>query len=130
IGEIAAAHVAGVFSLPDACRLVAARGRLMQALPPGGAMLAVQATEAELQPLLAQHAGPLALAAVNGPPAVVVAGDEAAVGQVGRHFAARGRPITRLRSRHAFHSAHMDAMLEPFAQVVHGLTLHPPTLPL
>ena len=123
IGEISAAHVAGVMSLADASKLVAARGRLMQGLPAGGAMLAVAASEAELVPLLEPYAGRIDVAAVNGPQSVVVSGDEDAVLAVGRHFEAQGRRVSRLRVSHAFHSRRMEEMLEPFGRVVRGLRL-------
>ncbi|MER7490626.1 type I polyketide synthase, partial [Streptomyces sp. NPDC126497] len=127
VGEIAAAHVAGVFTLEDACTVVAARARLMQALPAGGAMVAVRASEEEVVARLGDR---MSLAAVNGPDAVVVSGDEDAVTALAEEFAALGRKTRRLRVSHAFHSLHMDAMLEDFARVTRSVSYTAPTLPL
>ncbi|MBL1111554.1 SDR family NAD(P)-dependent oxidoreductase [Streptomyces sp. 110] len=130
VGEIAAAHVAGVFSLEDACTLIAARGRLMQALPEGGAMVAIQASEEEVAPSLAGRAAEVSIAAVNGPTAVVIAGDEGAALEIAGHWAEQGRKTRRLRVSHAFHSPRMDAMLDDFRKVVEGLSFAPPAIDL
>ncbi|WP_326695905.1 type I polyketide synthase [Streptomyces sp. NBC_01754] len=124
LGEIVAAHVSGILSLDDACTLVAERGRLMQALPSGGGMLAVQATETDVA-----DSG-LDLAAVNGPRSVVLSGDIEAIERYAAECAEQGRRFNVLTVSHAFHSALMEPMLDEFATVLAGLTYNPARIPI
>ncbi|MBO1418193.1 type I polyketide synthase, partial [Streptomyces sp. FH025] len=127
VGEVAAAHVAGVLGLEDACALVGARGRLMQGLPGGGAMVSLQASLEEVTGSLVPGAE---VAAVNAPDAVVVSGDEAAVEAVAEVWRGRGRRVKRLEVSHAFHSARMDPVLEELGEVAAGLSFAEPVIPV
>ncbi|GLY16582.1 hypothetical protein Kisp01_35970 [Kineosporia sp. NBRC 101677] len=127
LGEISAAHVAGVLSLQDACRLVGARARLMQALPEGGAMAAIAVTEDEIRAYVAGIDG-LSVAAVNGPTSVVVSGDQDAVEQAVEHWREQGKRVRRLRVSHAFHSARMNPALDELGQVAENISHSAPSV--
>ncbi|MFF1924896.1 beta-ketoacyl synthase N-terminal-like domain-containing protein, partial [Streptomyces sp. NPDC058221] len=130
VGELAAAHVAGVLSLPDAAALVSARGRLMQTARTGGAMVSLQVPEAEVLESLPPFAGRVGVAAVNGPESTVVSGDEDAVLEIAELWRSRGRKARRLKVSHAFHSWHLDEVLDEFRDVASGLTFTPPHIPV
>jgi acyl transferase domain-containing protein/NADPH:quinone reductase-like Zn-dependent oxidoreductase/acyl carrier protein len=130
IGEVAAACVAGVFTLADAARLVCARGRLMQALPPGGAMMAIEASESEVSAAVGAHASTVSMAAVNGPSSVVIAGSEASVLEIASSLSARKVRTKRLVVSHAFHSPLMEPMLGEFRRVAESVSYHPAKIAL
>ncbi|SFO10935.1 polyketide synthase 12, partial [Streptomyces sp. cf124] len=123
LGELVAAHVAGVWSLGDACRVVAARGRLMQGLPSGGVMWAVEARESEVP-------DGVCVAAVNGASSLVLSGAEDTMREVVERLAADGRRVKRLAVSHAFHSVLMEPMLEDFAGVLAGVRFHEASVPV
>ncbi|MFB7360530.1 acyltransferase domain-containing protein, partial [Streptomyces gardneri] len=140
IGEVTAAHLAGVLDLADACVLVAHRGRLMQSARAGGAMAAVQASEEEVREAIAALtegvaataavAAAVAVAGVNGPNATVVSGDEDAVERLMAQWREQGRRTKRLPVSHAFHSPHMDEIVDEFVTAISGLTFRAPTIPV
>ncbi|ROO87027.1 acyl transferase domain-containing protein [Actinocorallia herbida] len=129
IGELTAAHLAGVWTLPDAARLVAARGRLMSALPAGGGMLSVQAAEADLRPLV-EAADGVAIAALNGPSSTVLSGGLPALDRIAGILDARRIRHRRLVVSHAFHSPLMEPMLAEFQEIAASLAFHPARIPL
>ncbi|MEZ0073286.1 type I polyketide synthase [Planotetraspora sp. GP83] len=125
IGALAAAHIAGVLDATDATALVAARGRLMQTLPGGGAMAAIQATEDEITTALTDG---VTIAALNTATSVVISGDAPAVHALADAFRAQGRKTRNLTVSHAFHSHHMDPILAEFEDTLAALTFHPPRI--
>ncbi|TCB90083.1 SDR family NAD(P)-dependent oxidoreductase [Micromonospora zingiberis] len=130
LGEITAAHVAGVFDLTDAVTLVAARARLLQSLPSGGAMVAVAAPADQVRTLLDEYGDDVVIAAVNAPAAVTLAGQEPAVLAVAQRLSAQGIATHRLAVSHAFHSPLTTPVLDPLHQVAANLAYREPALPV
>ncbi|GAB4585383.1 SDR family NAD(P)-dependent oxidoreductase [Nocardia sp. IFM 10818] len=128
IGEITAAHIAGVLTLADAATLVTTRGQLMQSLPEGGAMVAVDTDEGAIRPLLTPHLDTVGIAAVNGPNSLVLSGDRTALTAI--TAALTGRRITWLRVSHAFHSPLMEPILDQFREALANLSFARPLLPM
>ncbi|MGH3380476.1 MAG: SDR family NAD(P)-dependent oxidoreductase, partial [Actinoallomurus sp.] len=127
IGEVTAAHIAGIFDLPDACRLVTARATLMGTLPAGGAMAAIEATATELTTDLNEH---VSIAALNTPTSTVISGPAEHITQITTAWAAKGRKTKTLTVSHAFHSPQMHPILRDFTRAISDLTYHAPTIPL
>jgi len=130
VGEYAAATIAGVFDLEDALALIAARGRLMQALPPNGSMAAVSAAESLVAGYLGPYRDRLSIAAVNGPQSTVISGERTALRSVLAVLKREGVRAVPLNVSHAFHSPLMDPMLEEFERTASRIDCHPPKIPL
>ncbi len=128
VGEFAAACVAGVFSLEDGLRLIAERARLMQSLPAGGLMAAVFASEARVVAAIESYGSQVAIAALNGPQSTVISGDEEAVRQVLSDLASEGIKSKLLVTSHAFHSHHMDPILDELRRVAGRVVYAPPKI--
>jgi acyl transferase domain-containing protein len=129
VGEYVAACVAGVFSLEDALKLVAVRGRLMGTLPAGGGMWAVEASEERVRAAIGEGSG-LSIAAVNGPASVVASGGEAELLRVVASLHGDGIRTKRLVVSHAFHSALMDPILDELEEMANGVSFAAPRIPL
>jgi acyl transferase domain-containing protein len=130
LGEDIAACVAGVFSLEDGMRLIVARARLMQALPPTGEMVTLFGPEVRIRDAVNRHAGAISIAALNGPDIVLVSGERAAVRSIVAELAREGIKARPLTASHAFHSALMDPMLDTFESIARGVSYSPPSIPL
>ncbi|MBO0837302.1 MAG: acyltransferase domain-containing protein, partial [Actinobacteria bacterium] len=130
VGEIAAAHIAGVFDLPDAARLACARGALMGALPKGGAMAAIGATERQIEDSLRGREAELSLAAVNGPASCVISGKERAVAELCAHWEQEGAKTKRLEVSHAFHSPLIEPVLAELTELCRSLAPKEPQIPV
>ncbi|KAK8106744.1 hypothetical protein PG999_010103 [Apiospora kogelbergensis] len=130
VGELAAAHVAGVFDLADACRLVAERGRLMQALPHRGGMISVEAHSAQINDAIDALGlvGQVQIACQNGPSQTVISGDFGSINDVADHFSLKGCRVKALDTSHAFHSHHIDDMMNTFLGVANTVRFARPKI--
>ncbi|MGJ3251819.1 MAG: aminotransferase class I/II-fold pyridoxal phosphate-dependent enzyme [Elainellaceae cyanobacterium] len=129
IGEYVAACLAGVFSLEDGLTLIAERGRLMQALPSGGGMVAVMASVEQVGEAIAPYGDEVAIAAVNSPQNIVISGTDEAIAHIMSTFETTGIKATRLNVSHAFHSSLMTPMLHDFAKAAQQVTYSAPRIP-
>lgn len=130
VGEYVAACLAGVFSLADGLKLIAERGRLMQALPPNGIMVAVMADEARLRPMLEPYRGRVSIAGFNAPQSLVLSGEREAANQLIAQLQAVGIKCKPLNVSHAFHSPLMEPMLAEFGQIARTVNYAEPQLQL
>jgi acyl transferase domain-containing protein/NADPH:quinone reductase-like Zn-dependent oxidoreductase/acyl carrier protein len=130
VGEIAAAQISGVLSLKDAAKLIATRGRLMGELPTGGAMAAIEATEAELKEAIQGKGQELSIAAINGPTSTVASGNQEAIEELVESFKDKGRKTKRLQVSHAFHSPLIEPMLKEFEELARSLAYQEPKIPI
>ncbi|MCP4082281.1 MAG: acyltransferase domain-containing protein, partial [Planctomycetaceae bacterium] len=130
VGEYVAACVAGVFSLEEALQLIATRGKLMQALPVGGAMVAVMAAEKQVHPFVAEHADTVSIAAINGPQNTVMSGDGATIEAIVEALQAAEIRTLPLQVSHAFHSPLMAPMLAEFERAAAQVSYHKPHMPI
>jgi malonyl CoA-acyl carrier protein transacylase len=128
VGEYVAATIAGVFSLEDALKLIAARGRLMQSLPNNGSMVAVLASQATIKPILALYPGQVSLAADNGPESAVISGEKEAIERIVAILTRQGIKTTPLKVSHAFHSPLMEPILDEFARIASEIQYCQPQL--
>ncbi|MDJ1183278.1 beta-ketoacyl synthase N-terminal-like domain-containing protein [Roseofilum casamattae] len=130
VGEYPAAVIAGVFSLEDGLKLIAARGRLMQQLPAGGTMVSLMAGLDKVQELVEKSGGKVSIAALNGPESTVISGEEEAVMAIAKSLEDEGIKTKQLQVSHAFHSALMEPMLADFEAVAKEVTYHTPRIPI
>ena len=130
VGEIAAACFAGLFSFEDGLKLIATRARLMQALPAGGAMVALFATRDVVESAIAPYASTVSVAAYNGPRNIVVSGAAADVDAIATKLADEGVKSRALTVSHAFHSPLMDPMLDAFSDALASIEFKAPELPI
>ncbi len=130
VGEYVAACIAGVFSLEDGLKLIATRGRLMQALPQDGAMVAAMANESQVKTAIQPYGTDVAIAAINGPQHFVLSGKRETIAALSKELEAQGVKITPLAVSHAFHSALMEPMLAEFGQVASEVTYSRPKISL
>jgi amino acid adenylation domain-containing protein len=126
IGEYAAACIGGVMSLEDAVKVVSSRGILMQSLPEGS-MISVRESANNIAPLLTEG---LSVAAVNGPSLCVVSGNDDEIAAIEQKFTSNEIAFKKLHTSHAFHSPMMDDVLDPFNEVLNGVTLNNPVVPI